>query len=229
MRLAPSGRRTGTPENQVGTSASRLQPLSILMPSALQVINCVGTGILFVVLAADNMHLVLAQVLPSVSTEAWLTLSAVLALPFCFFRNLDDIGMVSFLGLTSSLLALGCIILNICFYSLPDRDRTVQFEQPTLDGVLSALAMSCFSYGGHLVFPGILRVMQVSLPCPLPMLFCLQSCSYVSPHAWALRALALALALALCCIPLPGNRGVQGIARGGMHLSRQVAGGGFQK
>eukprot|EP00667_Euglena_gracilis_P007634 EG_transcript_7709 len=125
----------------------------------LQIINCVGTAILFLVLAADNAELLLADFVGPHPKSTYLWGAALASLPFCFLRNLDEIGWVSLAGLTSSLLALLCITISIVFHCLPRRPD-VRYDPPTLPGLLTSAATTSFAYGGHVMFPSIIQVMR---------------------------------------------------------------------
>ena len=60
----------------------------------LQATSCIGTSILFLVLASDNMQLLLGDYLGFETKTAYLVLVTAVALPFCYFRTLDDVGLV---------------------------------------------------------------------------------------------------------------------------------------
>eukprot|EP00667_Euglena_gracilis_P010196 EG_transcript_10368 len=131
----------------------------------LQICNCAGPAVLFLVLMGQAIRLLLHNVLPYGHAVA---LAAASALPFCYFRTFGDVSLVSLGGLLASLLAIACVTLSIVTNGLghgsPAPRGTV-----TLEGLISATARSCFAYSGHVVFPGILRVMRRPADFPRAM------------------------------------------------------------
>eukprot|EP00668_Euglena_longa_P000705 GGOE01000854.1.p1 GENE.GGOE01000854.1~~GGOE01000854.1.p1 ORF type:complete len:461 (+),score=151.06 GGOE01000854.1:75-1457(+) len=142
-----------------------------------QVITCVGPAVLFLILMGQNIGLLLeGRLRPTEST----CLAAMCTLPLCFFRTFGDVGIVSLGGLLASLVAIGCVSASILLNGL--RSHPVEFAPgSTAAGLVSVTARSCFAYGGHAVFPGILRVMRqpTEFPAALTVSFVLISCIYV--------------------------------------------------
>eukprot|EP00669_Euglena_mutabilis_P001831 TRINITY_DN12409_c0_g1_i1.p1 TRINITY_DN12409_c0_g1~~TRINITY_DN12409_c0_g1_i1.p1 ORF type:complete len:390 (-),score=136.35 TRINITY_DN12409_c0_g1_i1:17-1186(-) len=125
-----------------------------------QSVNCIGTAVLFIVLAGQNLRLMLDGTVGPYSIDVYLTTATAIALPFCFLRNVDDMWWVSLAGFCSSVGALLCITGSVLLHSLPHPETPVQYAAPTPASLLAAVSVAVFAFGGHAAYPGILRVMR---------------------------------------------------------------------
>eukprot|EP00668_Euglena_longa_P011568 GGOE01013975.1.p1 GENE.GGOE01013975.1~~GGOE01013975.1.p1 ORF type:complete len:481 (-),score=132.16 GGOE01013975.1:311-1753(-) len=131
----------------------------------LQICNCAGPAVLFLVLMGKSIQLLLNDVLPY---KQAVVLAATSTLPFCYFRTFGDVSLVSLGGLLASLLAIACVTISIVQNGL-GRAPGVSSGEMSVVGLISVTARSCFAYSGHVVFPGILRVMKRPADFPSAM------------------------------------------------------------
>ena len=81
---------------------------------ALQMANCIFAAVICINLGADNLGILCRHYTAlDLSPEQFLALATLCTLPFCFFRNLDNIGLVSLVGYLVSLFAVMCCVADV--------------------------------------------------------------------------------------------------------------------
>ncbi|GAB5371382.1 hypothetical protein AAMO2058_001575000 [Amorphochlora amoebiformis] len=102
-----------------------------------------------IILQGSNLN----KVFPSVSEPFWMVVCTVLLLPSVFV-GMEFLAYLSMLGLTSSFLLLGGILVAGVDRGIADDTVSVKWE-----GLPITFGIVLFSYSGHAVFPQIYRAM----------------------------------------------------------------------
>eukprot|EP01135_Chromosphaera_perkinsii_P002479 Nk52_evm85s223 gene=Nk52_evmTU85s223 len=131
-----------------------------------QLVNCLAYGILYLVLAADNLN----AVFTFLDAKYWILIVAGCLLPFCFLRTMKEIAAVAMFGFLASVVVVVIIITesflvddlvtadNIA--SAKDDgsiweacgDNNVSYGNVSFKSYMMGLSTIIFAYGGHTIF-----------------------------------------------------------------------------
>lgn len=123
-----------------------------------QIGTCLGTSILFLVLSGKNIDRVASTWGCHMGTTFWIGMSTLAVLPLCYLKTLHDIGWVTFAGMVGCIVAV-VIIIILVFYT-PVSMRNHDYSGQGFQGLLQAFATITFAYGGHVIYPNIIRSMN---------------------------------------------------------------------
>ena len=122
-----------------------------------QMVNCVGSSILFLVLGGQNLHLISQNLNTGMAQYQWTLVVAAIVLPLCYLKTMHEVGLIAICGVAACVLAV--IIVIIEDFVATGVERSKVYNTGTFIGFLKAAATMCFAYGGHVIFPSVIRVM----------------------------------------------------------------------
>jgi amino acid permease len=120
--------------------------------------TCLGTSILFLVLSGKNMNRVFNHWGTDMGVTFWIGISALAALPMCYLRTLHDIRWVTFAGMAGCMVAV--VVIIVLDFIAPDDMTYHHYDHSGYQGFLQAFATITFAYGGHVIYPSIIRSME---------------------------------------------------------------------
>mmetsp|Transcript_31970 Transcript_31970/g.80179 ORF Transcript_31970/g.80179 Transcript_31970/m.80179 type:complete len:451 (-) Transcript_31970:190-1542(-) len=125
-----------------------------------QMANCVGSSIIFLVLAGENMNHIVPDVNIFGDKKMWILIAALVVLPPSYLKNLEETGWVAIVG---ALAVVYCVVtvfvMSFASSEVEKMREDVDYDLFRFTGIASAIASMCFAYGGHIIFPDIVRVM----------------------------------------------------------------------
>ena len=128
--------------------------------------TCLGSAILYLVLSGQNFAFVLNGHVPSnLGTTFWIGICAIAILPLCYLRTLGETGWIALLGTIACVAAVIVIIVETCLQISIEPEQT--HNAGSFLDIIGAFASMCFAYGGHVIFPGIIRVMSKPKKFPI--------------------------------------------------------------
>ncbi|KAI8331988.1 transmembrane amino acid transporter protein-domain-containing protein [Choanephora cucurbitarum] len=115
------------------------------------VISLIGVPVLYILLAGSNLHSVCAGTSAELTFPIWVVIcSAVVAVPFVFFKSMKDVGVLSAFGMLATVVVV-LICLVMAAIDRPNQtnvhhDSVIWSEFPV------ALSSIVFSFGGNPVY-----------------------------------------------------------------------------
>eukprot|EP01135_Chromosphaera_perkinsii_P003388 Nk52_evm12s242 gene=Nk52_evmTU12s242 len=126
-------------------------PIGKYVALTAQLTNSVCVGILYLILAGDNMN----RIVPQVSSSAWASLSVALVLPICFLKTLRELAPAAFIGMVASILVAIVILVE----TLASPSESIQHKYPNpgygsegFESLMLGWGTITFSYAGHSIF-----------------------------------------------------------------------------
>ncbi|XP_041354276.1 amino acid transporter AVT1A-like isoform X2 [Gigantopelta aegis] len=110
-----------------------------------------GVGVVFLLLASQNIHDLINDLNKDISFCYWLIIVAGLLAPLCWFGTPADFPFVA-IGATTAT-SIACVVLFVNILLDKQDDHQVEHASPGFTSFFMAFGTICFAFGGHPVFP----------------------------------------------------------------------------
>ncbi|ORX51669.1 hypothetical protein DM01DRAFT_1324166 [Hesseltinella vesiculosa] len=125
-----------------------------VISSSLHFLNLFGCPALYLVLAGQNMHSLLAGTPGELTYQIWVIIwAAFLLIPSLLLRTLREVTVISSIGAICTMIAVFIILIESPMYRYQHMDETVVRNGVIWTGFPSALSTIAFSFGGNNTYP----------------------------------------------------------------------------
>ncbi|KAI8803682.1 transmembrane amino acid transporter protein-domain-containing protein [Cladochytrium replicatum] len=125
-----------------------------------------GVPVVYIVLLGLNLSILIGVF----TTRGWIIIvSALMLVPFLFFKSLKEVALFSAIGVLSTILAIGTVVYySVCAIASPSEGRA-EVTHKLVDWAMipSALGSISFSFGGNFVYPEVERSLAQPQKFPL--------------------------------------------------------------
>ncbi|KAG2217027.1 hypothetical protein INT45_003983, partial [Circinella minor] len=145
-----------------------------------------GTPVLYLVLAAQNMNQLCAGTAGELGRLKWTIIwCVVVAIPYIFIKSMNNVAWTSALGMVAIMVTI-IITIVLAGIDAPNQAATTVHDNVIWDGFPIALATISFSFGGNVVYPNVEGSMKNPKRWPITIVGGLATCA------------AMYLAIAVC-------------------------------
>ncbi|KAI9272657.1 transmembrane amino acid transporter protein-domain-containing protein [Phascolomyces articulosus] len=136
-----------------------------------------GTPVLYLVLAAQNMNQLCAGTAGEIGRLPWTIIwCVVVGIPYIFLKSMNNIAWTSAFGMIA---IMGTILITIVLAGIdaPNQVDTSNHDNVIWEGFPIALATISFSFGGNVVYPNVEASMKNPKKWPITVVGGLSTCA----------------------------------------------------